>query len=201
MIFALEIPSSWFFTDWQMLLRTAVIGSISYVALVILLRVSGKRTLSKLNAFDMVVTIAFGSVMAAGFLNNTVSVLQVILSYAILIYFQYGFTFLSVRTKKFQHLVKSSPTLLYYQGEYLDKPLRKERVARAEIRAAVRQSGLGRMEDLQAVILETDGSLSIIPEMDAKKNEALIGLDNKDYILDNKYMKNAPLTIEEDKNA
>lgn len=196
MIFALDIPSTWFFSDWQALLRTGIMGSISYIALVFLLRISGKRTLSKINAFDLVVTIAFGSVMATSFLSNSVNVSQVILCYAILIYFQYALAYLSVRTRRFQRLIKSSPTLLYYQGEYLDTPLKKERVARSELRTAVRQSGYSRMEDLQAIILEADGTLSIIPDMHSKENEALMGLDNKDYILNNKYMENAPLTTD-----
>ncbi|MFA0961182.1 DUF421 domain-containing protein [Roseivirga sp. BDSF3-8] len=193
-----EIPASWFFSDWQTLLKTLVVGLIGYVFLVILLRVSGKRTLSKLNAFDLVVTIAFGSVMATSFLSSTISVAQVVLTYGILIYMQYLLTYLSVRTKKFQRLIKSSPTLLYYRGHYLEKALRGERMAKAELRSAVRQHGISRMDDVAAIVLEADGSLSIISELHETQNEALLGLDNADHILDNENLKNSPITVKED---
>ena len=50
-----------FFDNWETLFRTLIIGVLAYVSLVILLRISGRRTLSKMNAFDMVVTVALGS--------------------------------------------------------------------------------------------------------------------------------------------
>lgn len=53
------------FQGWPGLARTAVVGSMAYAGLVLFLRISGKRTLSKLNAFDLVVTVALGSTLAA----------------------------------------------------------------------------------------------------------------------------------------
>ena len=47
-----------FFSSWQGLLRVLVVGALAYLLLVVLLRVSGKRTLAKMNAFDLVVTVA-----------------------------------------------------------------------------------------------------------------------------------------------
>ena len=51
------------FQDWGGIVRTVVVGSLAYVTLVLFLRVSGKRTLAKLNAFDLVVTVALGSTL------------------------------------------------------------------------------------------------------------------------------------------
>ena len=61
-----------FFDSWASLGRTAVVGILAYVALVLLLRVSGKRTLSSMNAFDLVVTVALGSTLASVFLSSSV---------------------------------------------------------------------------------------------------------------------------------
>ena len=58
-----------FFESGSALLRTLIVGSLAYMALVFLLRVSGKRTLSKWNAFDLVVTVAFGSTLATALLS------------------------------------------------------------------------------------------------------------------------------------
>ena len=54
-----------FFDNWQSLAHTAWSGLLAYTLLVVLLRTSGKRTLSKLNAFDLVVTVALGSTLAS----------------------------------------------------------------------------------------------------------------------------------------
>src|SRR4051794_24742339 len=53
-----------FFHSWAALGRVLLVGPLAYVALVLLLRVSGKRTLTKLNAFDLVVTVSLGSTLA-----------------------------------------------------------------------------------------------------------------------------------------
>ena len=53
-----------FFESWFGIVRVALIGVCAYAALVVMLRVSGKRTLSKMNAFDFVVTVALGSTLA-----------------------------------------------------------------------------------------------------------------------------------------
>ena len=52
-----------FFDDWNGLLRTVVVGILADIAIVVLLRITGKRTLSKMNAFDLIVTVALGSTM------------------------------------------------------------------------------------------------------------------------------------------
>ena len=62
-----------FFESWSDLLRVVLVGTLAYVALVAMLRISGKRTLAKLNAFDLVVTVAIGSTLATILLSKTVT--------------------------------------------------------------------------------------------------------------------------------
>ncbi|MDP9439064.1 MAG: DUF421 domain-containing protein, partial [Actinomycetota bacterium] len=58
------------FDSWVGLFRVAAVGTAAYFALVLLLRISGKRTLSKINAFDLVVTVALGSTLATVLLSS-----------------------------------------------------------------------------------------------------------------------------------
>lgn len=88
-----------FFNGWSVLGRTLLIGVLAYVSLVFMLRVSGKRTLAKMNAFDLLVTVAIGSTLATIVLSKSV---------------------------------------------------------------AVRSAGIGALGDVAAVVLETDGSFSVI---------------------------------------
>ena len=62
-----------FFNGWSVLGRTLLIGVLAYVSLVFMLRVSGKRTLAKMNAFDLVVTVAIGSTLATIVLSRSVA--------------------------------------------------------------------------------------------------------------------------------
>jgi uncharacterized membrane protein YcaP (DUF421 family) len=151
------------FDSWSSLLRVVVVGTLAYACLVLLLRVSGKRTLAKLNAFDLVVTVALGSTLATVLLNRSVALVDGVVAFLLLVGLQYLVASLSVRLPSFGSLVKSEPTLLLHHGRFLDRAMRGQRVTREEVVAALRGSGLARPEDAAAVVLETDGTLSVVP--------------------------------------
>ena len=151
-----------FFEDWYGLLRVALVGTSAYFAPVLMLRVSGKRTLSKMNAFDFVVTVAFGSTLATVMLSKTVALAEGLLALGLLIVLQYLITWLSVRSHAVDRLVKSEPVMLLHRGKFLDGPMRRARVTEDEILAAVREHGESEVESVYAVVLETDGSFSVI---------------------------------------
>ena len=107
-----------FFIDWFGLWRVVIVGTLAYVALVLLLRVSGKRTLSKMNAFDFIVTVALGSTLATVLLSKDVALAEGITAFALLIGLQYGITWLSVRSRRVENLVKAAPSLLFFGGNF-----------------------------------------------------------------------------------
>ncbi len=151
-----------FFDTWFGLLRVVVVGTLAYASLVLLLRVSGKRTLSKLNAFDLIVTVALGSTLATVLLSKSVALVEGLAAFVLLAGLQYLVAWLSVRSARFGDLVKSEPRMLLHQGRFLDTAMAAERVTRAEILAALRGSGVADPRQAAAVVLETDGSLSVI---------------------------------------
>ena len=163
-----------FFTSWSSLLRVLVVGALAYAALVLLLRVSGKRTLAKLNAFDLVVTVALGSTLATVLLNRSVALADGIFAFVLLAGLQYVVAALSVRSPRFGALVKSEPTLLLHGGRFLEHAMRDQRVTREEVVSALRSSGVARPEDAAAVVLETDGSLSVLPAAALGGDEASV---------------------------
>ena len=151
-----------FFDNWYGLLRVVVVGPLAYLALVLLLRASGKRTLSKMNAFDFIVTVALGSTLASIILTESVALVEGIVGLALLIGLQFVITWLSVRSGTVARLVKDEPTLLYHQGKFLDGQLKRTRVTRSEVQAAVREQGKMSMDAVAAVVLETDGTFSVM---------------------------------------
>lgn len=152
------------FDGWPGLFRTFVVGVLAYIALVTCLRISGKRTLAKMNAFDLIVTVALGSILATVLLSKDVALAEGILGFILLIMLQFVVTWLSVRSPRMNSLVKNEPTLLLYQGEFLRAAMRRERVMQDEIEAAVRQQGVATVEAIEAVVLENDGTFSVIQQ-------------------------------------
>ncbi|MDZ4319069.1 MAG: DUF421 domain-containing protein [Phenylobacterium sp.] len=150
------------FTGWDPILRILVVGTAAYVALVIVLRASGKRTLSKLNAFDLVVTVAIGSTFSSILTSKDLALAEGVAALALLVGLQYAVTFLSVRIGAVDRLVKSEPSLLLEDGQPLPGALRQQRVTEEELRAAIRTSGGAELSDAAFVVLESDGSLSAI---------------------------------------
>ena len=165
-----------FFDDWFGIARIVIIGVLAYGALIFWLRISGKRTLSKWNAFDFVVTIALGSTLATVITSKDVVFAEGFAALVLLIGLQFILTFLSVRIDFLKKIVKSEPVLLFDQGEFLPEAMRRERVTESEIRAAIRSKGIAAVEEVEAVVLETDGEFSVIKKSANGSRSALEGV-------------------------
>jgi len=148
------------FQNWEGIVRTILVGVLAYLTLVLFLRISGKRTLAKLNAFDLVVTVALGSTLSAILLNESIALAEGATGLALLIAMQWLVAFFSVRSKGFAKIVRSEPTLLARNGQFCDAALQKERITRDEALSALRASGGRGIEDVESLILESDGTIS-----------------------------------------
>lgn len=168
-----------FFDTWSALGRTALVGVLAYLALVFLLRVSGKRTLSKMNAFDLVVTVALGSTLATVLLSKSVALANGVLAFALLIGLQFAITWLSVRSSAVRNFVKAEPTLLLHRGRFLRGAMKLERVTEAEILAALRGQGIVAVEEVEAVVLETDSSFSVVKSSASASDSALANVAHR----------------------
>lgn len=165
-----------FFNSWTDLGRVLGVGVLAYGGLVLLLRVSGKRTLSKMNAFDLIVTVALGSTLATVLLSKEVALAEGMLAFALLISLQFAITWLSVRSTRISGLVKAQPALLLHRGEFLRSAMKWERVTEEEIRAALRAQGITMVSDAEAVVLETDGTFTILTQAARGPGSSLEGV-------------------------
>jgi uncharacterized membrane protein YcaP (DUF421 family) len=151
----------WFDT-WGQLVRVLVAGVTAYASLVVVLRVSGKRTLSKLNAFDLVVTVALGSTLATIALSGDVAIVEGVAGLLVLVIAQYLVAQASVHVRLLRRAVRSEAVVLVTDGRLHEDVMRDQRVTAAEVHQAIRNSGIGGTELVAAVVLETDGTLSVI---------------------------------------
>ncbi len=164
------------FSGWDSLFRTLVIGIVAYVALVLFLRLSGKRTLSKMNAFDFIVTVALGSTLATVLLNKDVALAEGTLAFVLLIGLQFIVTWSSVRARWIRQLVTGEPLMLFYQGTMLSSALRQGRVTEDDVLATIRAAGILSLSEVEAVVLETDGSFSVVKKGHHEKRSSLEGV-------------------------
>lgn len=167
-------PDNPFYHGHEPLVRVLVVGLLAYIALVFLLRISGNRTLSKMNAFDFIVTIALGSTLATVLLNKQVALAEGIAAFALLIFLQYAVTWSSVRWRPVRRTVTGSPRLVFHRGEFLPEAMRAARVTDEEVLAAARNAGLSSRANIHAVILETDGAFAVIPEPGAAAGDSTL---------------------------
>jgi uncharacterized membrane protein YcaP (DUF421 family) len=169
----------WFDT-WTDILRVLSVGAAAYVTLVAVLRMSGKRTLAQLNAFDLVVTVAVGSTLATILLNADVSFTEGMAALVLLTLLQFIAAVITSRLRLGRAVVTSRPTVLLWEGKIRDGAARRERVSTEDIRQAARASGIGDVSRIGAVVLETDGSLSVIAAEEVGNGSALDGLRHED---------------------
>ncbi|MCK1513901.1 DUF421 domain-containing protein [Bradyrhizobium sp. 190] len=150
-----------FFQDWEGIVRTIVVGILAYTTLIVFLRISGKRTLAKLNAFDLVVTVALGSTLSAILLQESVALAECAVALALLILMQFFVTYTSVRWPSFAGAMRAEPTLLVRNGKACREAMKRERITESEALGAIRASGGHHIEEVETPILESDGTLNV----------------------------------------
>ena len=151
------------FEDWSGIGVLVLIAAAAYAWLVLVLRVSGKRTLSKLNAFDLVVTVALGSTLSTVVLSRDTPLVEGLVALALLAALQVAVS-LASRWRRVARLVRSQPRALVSRGVVDAAALAEERLTEAELCQIARQHGHGSFEAVDLMVLESDGSVSVIAE-------------------------------------
>ncbi|MBX9471417.1 DUF421 domain-containing protein [Microcella sp.] len=161
------------FDSWADLARVVLVGTAAYGALVLVLRVSGKRTLSQLNAFDFIVTVALGSTLATILLSSDVSFTEGLIAIALLVTLQWVVAIIASRWPGARSAITSHPRVVLRDGQFDADALAACRLAEADVRQAVRASGSGDVADIAVVVLETNGTLSVIRRQQIGDGSAL----------------------------
>ena len=150
------------FDSWPDLIRVIVVGAAAYALLVLIVRVSGKRTLSQMNAFDFVVTVALGSTLATILLSRDVSWAEGVTALAMLAALQFLVAWFSTKSRVFRRAVTSEPVILVWEGALRAEAIGANRLTESQVMQAVRGGGYGDVSLIGAVVLEPNGTLSVI---------------------------------------
>ncbi|MEM5472522.1 YetF domain-containing protein [Hoeflea sp. AS60] len=145
------------------IVRAFALSAIAVVWVVLLVRVIGLRAFSKMTAFDFVVTVATGSLLAGAAQATTwPAFFQATLAMAGLLGVQYVTARLRKRSERFEAIVQNAPVLLMRDGEINEDALTATRVARDDLIAKLREANVLDFADVRAVVLETTGDISVL---------------------------------------
>ena len=115
-----------------------------------------------MSAFDFVIAVAVGAVFGRTLTTKNLSISEALTAFILLAVLQFIFAYLEGKSKVFKKIFNTTPTLLFYDGEFIQKNLHKERLDKSKVISAARKKGFGSMDDVAAVILEIDAQLSVI---------------------------------------
>ena len=160
--------------------RTAALTTVGFLGMIVMLRMSGKRTLSKMNVFDFVFVVAIGSLLAATIIEKDVTLSEWFVSVTILLFIQFALAKIACYSKTAERIINGEPALLLAKGEFIHKSMRKHRITEEEVRAAIREKGVNRVEDVDAVVLENDGNLTVAWEGHGPGHSSLVDAKDAD---------------------
>ena len=149
------------FKNWESLWHIVICTFLAYIALFLFVRISGKRTLAKLTAFDFVVTVTLGSTLSSMILAK-VTLAEGAVALIVIIALQYFLAWTARESKTMEKVINSSPTLVFYRGKFLENAMKKEVLTREEIYAEIRKYRMFDVEQVEAVVMELNGELTVI---------------------------------------
>ena len=152
----------------DVVLRTAVV----YLFLVTVLRISGKREVGQMSVLELVVILVISDAVQNSMVGGNTSLWGGLVAVSTLLLLDVGLKALSSRLPFLRRAIAGEPRLLVRDGRILNQALRREGIDADEVQAAVRAHGLERIDDVKFAILETDGSISVIPKSDEHGTES-----------------------------
>lgn len=144
------------------LVHVLLIGACSYFALLVILRIFGARSLAKLNAFDFAVTVALGSILASAVTSTDLSWSAAALAMVMLLGLQYVIAKLLCHLPVARRLLTAEAIVVVRNGQMCTEAMQHARVSTSDVYQAARSAGHGDLQNIGAMIIETDGSISVI---------------------------------------
>jgi uncharacterized membrane protein YcaP (DUF421 family) len=128
----------------------------------VLMRMMGKRELSELTAFELVLLISIGDLIQQGVTQEDMSITGALLAVGTIGMWILAFSYASFRWKRSRSIIESFPVVVIEDGRLLDEMLRLERLTVEEVLDAAREQGIRDLKDVRIGILEADGKFSFI---------------------------------------
>lgn len=153
------------FNDWEAVWRVLFMALAGYVTLLVLLRAFGQRTLAQLSAVDFIITVTIGSAFGRVLTARDVALLEVVAAFGALVALQWVVSWIWGRSPGLRAYLTSPPAVLYRSGEPFETVLRRKGLRVDDLRTAARQAGFGSLDDVEVILLESNGAFSVVPSV------------------------------------
>ena len=137
-------------------------GIFVFFALYVLMRVIGRRELSKLEPFDLILLIILGDAVQQGLTQDDYSLTGALLAIGTIAVLQVAFSYLNFRFPRLRPLLNGEPIIVVQDGKAIERNLKRERLTLDDIAESARLQGIGSLEDVAWGVLETSGTISFI---------------------------------------
>jgi uncharacterized membrane protein YcaP (DUF421 family) len=143
----------------EILARTVIV----YAAILVGLRLSGKRAIGQMTAFDLVVILLIANAVQNAMVGSDVSVTGGLVAAGVLLAVDYLLSIGRENVPFIRRLVQGEATILVQDGKVMYRNLSKEEIDLDLVLMAMREHGIGEVKEVKVATLETDGSISIVP--------------------------------------
>jgi uncharacterized membrane protein YcaP (DUF421 family) len=149
----------------EIVLRTAIV----YLFLVAVMRITGKREVGQMSILELIVILIISDAVQNSMVGDNTTVWGGLVAVLTLLGLDALLKALTGRSRRLRRAIEGEPRLLVRDGRLLPKALAEEKIEPADVRAAIRAQGIERIEDVHLAVLETDGSISVIPKASGPK--------------------------------
>lgn len=136
-----------------------------YIILLIVFRISGKRTLAEVTTFDFVLLLIIGEATQQALLGNDFSIINAALVITTLLFVEIVLTLIKQKSKRLDKWMEGTALIILEDGKPIKERLKEERIEESDILEAARQlRGLERLDQIKYAVLEKTGGITIIPK-------------------------------------
>ena len=139
-------------------------AALAFVFLVVLLRVIGRRELSSMEPFDLILLVVIGDLVQQGVTQSDYSFTGILLSVGTFAVLTVVVSFVNARVPRLRRVLEAEPLVVVQDGEVVEKNLRRERLTAEEVAAEARLQQIGSLKDVAWGVLEGNGQISFIPK-------------------------------------
>src|SRR5687768_9954948 len=147
--------------DTQELLMTAGRAVAVYALMLVVIRTLGKRTVGNFSAFDLLVALMLGEVVDE-IIYGDVRFIQGTTAIVVIAGLAYADSWLAFSSRKMEHVLEGTPTVVVCDGEYDRQGMRAERMNELDVLGHLRSQGIRDMRDVHLAVVENDGSVSVL---------------------------------------
>jgi uncharacterized membrane protein YcaP (DUF421 family) len=151
-------------------LNLVIRGAVVYLAVVILLRIAGKRQMGQMGPTEFVAILLISNAVQNSMNGGDNSLTGGLILAVVLIVLSSLITYLTYRSRIFSTIFEGTPTILVHDGKLIKKNLFKERLSESELATLLRKQGVHKLDEIGTAILESDGTLSLVKRDDGKKS-------------------------------